>query len=35
MSASDFDMSITRVSNKKSDRVKIEMSGKHLSTNAL
>ena len=34
MSAIDFDMKITRVSNPKGDRVKIEMSGKFLGYNS-
>ncbi|SDZ50290.1 cyanate lyase [Jannaschia faecimaris] len=34
MSAIDFDMSVTRVSNPKGDRVKVEMSGKYLGYNA-
>ncbi len=34
MSAIDFDMNITRLSNPKGDRVKIEMSGKFLNYNA-
>ncbi|MEO9684141.1 MAG: cyanase [Tateyamaria sp.] len=34
MSAIDFDMSVTRVSHEKGDRVKVEMSGKYLSYNA-
>ncbi len=34
MSAIDFDMQITRVSNPKGDRVKIEMSGKFLGYNS-
>ncbi len=34
MSAIDFDMSVTRVTHSKGDRVKIEMSGKYLAFNS-